>query len=202
MMARPIINPGILKWSGEHWVNYLRQPGADHDSGMVSLFHTRYSAAGEGNAAFVDIPGDPGCLGLFTDNQPVAAFIQEMISGRGNPFDRQLEVVEARIERGGDIRHKPSWIIDGGDRRVVATWSDIRAPIIVEGWSPTFGRDRDFFTILNFAGQATLTLNGRAVAGLPYQRNIWQSSIGGDHSSCVFALAETMVKVPGAESEA
>jgi hypothetical protein len=59
-MSRPRINPGNLVWSGEHWINYLREPGAVSDSGMVSLYHTRYSSAGEGNIAFVDIQGDPG----------------------------------------------------------------------------------------------------------------------------------------------
>jgi hypothetical protein len=199
MISRPVINPGLLKWSGEHWINYLRVPGADSNSGMVSLFHTRYSAAGEGNVAFIDIPGNPGCEGLYTDNRDVAAFIQDMIRGRGNPFDRELTIVEAHISREGDIRADPSWIIEDERDRIVATWTHILAPLIVEGPSPTFGPDRDFLTILFFAEMATIQINDRDVIGAPYKRDIWRPSIGGERSSCVFALAETMVMVSSSQ---
>jgi len=194
-MSRPVINPGRLHWSGEHWINYLRQPGADTNSGMVSLYHTRYSAAGEGTAAFVDLADHPDCLGLYTDNHEVAAFIQEMIRGRGNPFDRELLIIDAHISRSGDIRFNPSWLITTHQFQITATWSDIQPPVIAEGPAPTFGPDRDFFTLLFFTDSATISLNGQPVAGQPYQRDIWRPSIGGDRSSSVFALAETMIMV-------
>ncbi|MBI3942043.1 MAG: hypothetical protein HY326_03450 [Chloroflexi bacterium] len=194
-MSRPVINPGMLIWSGEHWINYLRKPGEDTDSGMVSLYHTRFSAAGEGNVAFVDIPGDPGLCALCTDNRDVARFIKEMIKGRGNVFDRDMFILDARIMRGGDIRTNPSWIIETPHDRVVASWSGILPPVIAEGDAPTFREDLDFFTLLFFTEEAQITLNGAAVAGKPYTRDIWSTSIGGDRSSCVFALAETMTKV-------
>ena len=56
-MRRPVLNPGTLHWSGEHWINYLRLPGSDTNSAMVSLYHTRYCPAGEGNVAFVEASG-------------------------------------------------------------------------------------------------------------------------------------------------
>lgn len=194
-MARPVINPGRLRWSGEHWINYLRQPGTETNSGMVSLYHTRYSAAGEGTAVFVDITEQPGCLGLYTDNREVAAFIQEMIRGRGNPFDREMPIIDAHISRTGDIRFNPSWVIDNGRCHIIATWTDIQSPVIAEGPAPTFGPDRDFFTLLFFTDNASINCNGQLVKGQPYQRDIWRASIGGERSSCVFALAETMIMV-------
>ena len=196
-MARPVINPGTLVWSGEHWINYLRKPGNRSDSGMVSLYHTRYSAAGEGNVAFVDIPGNLGFTAVCIDNQEVAQFIIETMNrGKGNPFDRNLPVIEAEITRGGDIRKAPFWTIQTERDRIVATWTSIRSPVISEGPSPTFREDVDFFTLLFFAERASITLNGQSVDGKPYVRDIWRKSIGGDRSSCVFALAETMIRVP------
>lgn len=199
-MMRPVLNPGRLKWSGEHWINYLREPGSDNNSGMVSLYHTRFSSAGEGTTAFVDITGLSGCQGVFTDNVEVAEFIREMIRGRGNPFDRELPIYEAKLFREGDVRYEPAWVIENGRYHIKATWSDIQAPIIVEGPAPTFGPDRDFFTLLFFADMATITVNGQLIKGIPYLRNIWQKSIGDDHSSCVFALAETMIMLPQDEA--
>jgi hypothetical protein len=196
-MSRPAINPGTLIWSGEHWINYLREPDAESDSGMVSLYHTRYSRAGEGNVAFVDIPGDPGFSGVCTDNRRVTEFVIEtMIRGTGNPFDRDLPIFDAEIIRGGDIRHLPSWVIYTGRDKVVATWMVTQAPVIAEGFAPLFGEEVDFFTMLFFVDEATIKLNDQPVTGRPYLRDIWRKSIGGDRSSCVFALAETMIRLP------
>lgn len=196
-MSRPVINPGTLIWSGEHWINYLREPGSDSDSGMVSLYHTRYSSAGEGNVAFVNIPRDKGFCSVCTDNPELAGFIIEtMIRGSGNPFDRDLPLFDAEITRGGDIRSGPSWVIQTSERRIVAAWSEIQPPVIAEGFAPTFREDVDFFTLLFFCNAASIALDGQQVSGRPYRRDIWQRSIGGDRSSCVFALAETMMRVP------
>lgn len=198
MTKRDVINPGYLQWSGEHWINYLRLPGDERDSGMVSLYHTRYSPAGEGTTAFVDIrrDGRPPLAGVYTDNRETAAFVQGMIAGRGSPFDRELPLVEARIYRQGDIRQDPAWVIETDETRIVSTWLVEAPPVIVEGPAPTFGPDRDFFTLLFFTDEATITLDGELVPGRPYVRDIWRPSIGGERSSCVFALAETMIIVP------
>jgi hypothetical protein len=162
---------------------------------MVSLYHTRYSPAGEGTAVFVDIADHPECLGLYTDNREVAAFIQAMIRGRGNPFDREMALIDAHISRSGDIRVNPSWVIANGRCHITITWTEIQPPVIVEGSAPTFGSDRDLFSLLFFTNSAAITCNGRPIMGQPYQRDIWQASIGGQRSSCVFALAETMIMI-------
>ncbi|MDJ0754186.1 MAG: hypothetical protein QNJ45_11745 [Ardenticatenaceae bacterium] len=194
-MSRPLINPGKLHWSGEHWINYVREPGAETDSAMISLFHTRYSPAGEGTAAFVEIAMNPAYLGLYTDNPEMAAFVRNMIRGRGNPFDRELPLVPAEIYRTGDIRHDPAWVIHNDQTHMMVQWRDLQPPIVVEGDAPTFGPDRDFFTVLIFTGRSTITVDGQTIGGQPYQREIWQASIGGYRSSCVIALAETMILV-------
>lgn len=195
-MSRPVINPGRLIWCGEHWVNYIREPGAKSDAGMVSLYHTRYSDAGEGTVAFVRLPAfdfDAVCA----DNREVAQFITELMIRQGNPFHgREMLLVDAVLKRGGDIRSEPSWIIQAGRHRIVSTWSRVQPPVIAEGQAPTFSPARDFFTLLFFADGASIAFDGESVKGAPYARDIWQKSIGGMRSSCVFALAETMTAVP------
>lgn len=194
-MTRSVVRSGTLVWSGEHWVNYLRAPGAMSDSGMVSLYHTRYSSAGEGNAAFVDIPGDPGLAALCTDSPAVAEFIlATMIRGRGTPFDRDLPVLEARFARGGDVRTEPSWTIHTDLHEVVAVWSRVLSPVVMYGPAPSGAQSIEVFSSLFFTEQASISLDGSAVDGEPYVRDIWRSSIGGDRSSCVFALAETTIR--------
>jgi hypothetical protein len=48
-----------------------------------------------------------------------------------------------------------------------------------------FRQELDFFTMLFFVDEATITLNGQPVPGRPYLREIWRKSIGGDRNSGV-----------------
>ena len=186
---------GTLIWSGEHWINYLRPPGTESDSGMVSLYHADYSSAGEGTVAFVDIAGNTGFTGVCTDSRELAEFIIEtMIRGRGNPFDRDLPVLDAEFTRGGDTRSAPSWTIQAGEDRIVATWERIQPPLV----GPPVLNQSIVFTVLCFTDEGRISLNGEPVIGRPYPREIWRASLGDAHSSCVFALAETMIQPPEA----
>jgi len=195
-MSRPVINPGTLIWSGEHWINYIREPGAESDAGMVSLYHTRYSEAGEGTVAFVRLPAF-GFEAICTDNLEVAQLITDLMIREGNPFHgSDMPLRDAVLKRAGDIRSEPAWIIQAGRHRIVSTWSKLQPPVIAEGPAPTFSPVRDFFTLLFFAEGAGITFDGNVVEGAPYPRDIWKRSIGGMRSSCVFALAETMTAVP------
>jgi hypothetical protein len=192
-MTRPLINPGNLVWSGEHWLLYLRQPGASVESGRVSIYHTRYSAAGEGTVAYIEVPGEPGFRGACTDNREVARFVSE----NRIPFDKTLPIIDAEIKRQGDIRHAPSWSIKTVTAHIVATWSSLGAPLVIDGFAPQFRNDVDFTALFVFADVATVTLNGQLVSGAPYEDDAWLKTLGGQWSSCMFALAETMTRVPG-----
>ncbi len=189
---------GSVRWSGEHWINYLRRPGEEVDSGQVSLFVTRYGPAGEGIVAFVEIVGEDGLTAICTDNRDVADFIFEMMAkGRGNQWDRELEVLDAHFTRGGDIRNDPSWTIETGDHRIVSRWHITDPEVIHHGPVPSGVAGVDIFSLLFFTYDATITHNGTSIDGKPYTRDIWRPTIGGDRSSCVFALAETTIELAG-----
>jgi len=182
---------GTVKWSGEHWINYVRRPGETQDSGSVSLYHTKYSSAGEGTVAFVMIP-DAGIDAIYTDSAELAEWtIETMIRGRGNQFDRDIPVVEATLTRGGDIRKNPSWNIEANEHTIVSTWNVTDPAVIHWGAAPVGIPNLHIFSLLYFTYDTELAVDGKSVDGKPYPRDIWQNSIGGDRSSCVFALAET-----------
>lgn len=193
-MSRPIVNPGQLFWTGQHWINYLREPGAEEDSGRVSIWHTHYCEAGEGTVAYIDIPGDPGLRAVCTDNRNVAAFIDNWVRALPGPYEIDV-VVDAVFRREGDITSSPSWIIQTERDTVVSTWSKLQPPVIMEAPAPKFREDRDVYTYLFFAEECAISLNDQTIEGRPYTREIWKPSIGGDRSSCVIALSETFVQV-------
>ena len=183
------LSRGQLLWSGEHWINYLRPPGADEDSGMLSLYRAHHTPAGNGHAACVAISGEPGFVGLCTDNLDLAAFIADTMLTDGLFYGRRLPVIEAGFVRGGDIRDEPTWTITTADREIRAGWRQIAPPYV----GPPTVNPQVIFTVLYFAAAASLSLDGAAVEGKPYPRDIWQKNLRKPHSSCCFALAETMI---------
>ncbi len=186
---------GKVHWSGEHWINYIRRPGQATDSGSFSLYHTRYSEAGGGTVAFVIIP-EAGIDATYTDNRELAAWTyQNMIRGRGNQFDHEMPVVDASLSKGGDIRTSPGWTIEAAAHALESTWTVTEPATIYWGPAPSGQEKVHIFSLLYFTRDTTLTLDGRPIAGEAYTRDIWRSSIGGDRSSCVFALAETLMMV-------
>jgi hypothetical protein len=192
-MDRPNINPGKLIWSGQHWINYLRRPGEEIDSGKVSLYRTHYSPAGEGTLAFIVIPGDDGFSGICTDNPNLLDHLNDIMQ---HPFDPQLPVHSATFTRSGQTNEQPAWTVETETDKIVATWKKSQPEIITEGWAPYYQPGMDYFTLLFFVDEAEIVLNGKPVDGVPYSRDSWSSSIGGERSSCLYALAETMIQTP------
>ena len=180
---------GDLLWSGEHWIAYLRPQGAGSESGMVSLYHGHVSPAGSGTAAFVQIPGEDGFTALCTDNEAFARFVKETQVTASAPYDVEMPVVEAAFRKSGNVLERPTWTIGTQDRVVVASWWDLHAPLV----GPPTAHPRIVFTILVFAEKAAIELDGKPVDGEVYLRDIWAKSLGRPMSSCVFALAETMI---------
>lgn len=181
---------GTLSWSGEHWICMLREPGSG-DTAVVSHYHLRHSPAGPGNVAVIHVPGADGAHVMATDNEPAAAFAKErFFAGRSDYFHGDLPVRPASFARIGEGRPGAGWSYRFDGTEVAARWF-VREPPVVAHGSP---RPGDWcFTVLFFAEEAELHRNGRRVPGAPFTRDIWRPSIGGDRSSCVYALAETFI---------
>ena len=184
------LTQGDLLWSGEHWIAYLRPAGAGRESGMVSLYHGYTSPAGSGTAAFVQIQGGDGFAALCTDNEAFARFVKETQVTPSVPYDVEMPVVAGKFRKSGDVLKRPTWTICAQDREIVISWWDLHAPLV----GPPTAHPRIVFTILVFADSAAIELDGRPVDGKPYPRDIWAKSLGMPMSSCVFALAETMIR--------
>ena len=189
-MAQTTLSRGPLLWSGEHWILYLRPPGAEADSGQLSLYCAAYSPVGQGTVAYIDIPGFEGLTVACTDNPDLADFISDtMIRGSNNPFDRALPQGRATFSRSGRINHNPSWTIQSESHTLTATWEQLESSLV----GPPTINPHIVFTVLIFAAAGEMQLNGMAVPGSPYPRDAWSKSLGQARSSCCFALAETMV---------
>ncbi len=193
--AKPVqINPGRLLWSGEHWINGLQSPEGEIPSAWVSLFHTRYSPAGEGNTAQIIIRADRQLSLICVDDPEVGRFAQDNFLMRSSFQDPKAPIVRARFFREGDIRKDPAWVIETDKHRIVARWWVTAPPVIAHG---TFRPGTEHFTLLYFSSQASVEVDGQPIPGKPFLRNIWKPHLPGVRSSCVFALAETLIELPG-----
>src|SRR5262245_16956281 len=132
--SRPITqHHGALLWAGEHWILSLRPEGMEQPSGYLSLFHTRYSPAREGNVALVRIYGRPEFHALCTDNPELGQYLTERSFSRVDQYSSDLATVDAIFLRAGDIRSDPAWVIRTRERRLLARWYVSQPPIVADG---------------------------------------------------------------------
>jgi len=195
-MIKDLVHPGKVKWSGEHWISYLRETGQTADTGMVSLYNFRLTEAGHGHAAYVVIKGDPGFKGFCTDNRDLVDFTRTQVIRNVShpPYDEELPVVDATFTQGGNVNQDPSWTISTGDHTITAKWEQIQPVVIAAG--PWPDDECNFVcSLLHFTDASSIEFDGHSVAGEPYLRDIWHPTIGGDRSSCVFAISESLITV-------
>ncbi len=185
------VHEGKLAWSGDHWILGIRPEGAEQPSAWVSLFHTRYSPVGEGIAAQIVVPGDRPLSVVCTDRPEVGRFTREQFFSAGSYFDPEAPLVDAQFQRLGDIRKDPAWVIETDGFRIVARWQITQPAVAAAG---TFRPGTEHFTLLFFSDAASVQRDGQAIEGQPYLRDIWKPSIGGERSSCVIALAESLLE--------
>ncbi len=189
-MSRPALNSGELVWSGEHWINVIKPPGAEAPSARFSLYHTRYSEAGEGNTLHLVIPA-AGINLVCTDNPRVGEWINSRFLKMGTVPSPDAPIVKADFQRQGSTHDSPRWVVETEGHRIVAGWSVKEPPVIAYG---PLSEGFEFFTLLLFSDETTVELDGSPIPGTPFVIDAWRDSIGGDRSSCVFALAETMIQ--------
>lgn len=196
-MALPMkIREGEMIWCGEHWINYQKIGEDDKITGMVSLYHTDYSPYGSGNTAYVICHDELDFEFICTDNRPLAGFIHdEMIKNKVLHFDKKFEIVDAGFKLEGDIVSSPRWQIDCGKHIITAVWNDPDPAIVAYRPQEITQNDYVFFSNLFFTDSAYIEVDGRRIKGKPYGRDIWIEVLGGgERSSCVFALGETMIR--------
>ncbi len=183
------LSQGKLLWSGEHWIAYPRDPETAEETAMISLYSAYASPAGRGTAAFVEIPGGEGFKGLCTDNVKFAEFVRDTQVIPSSPFERTMDMMQARFSRDDEASHNPTWLIETGTVGVRVGWTELTAPIV----GPPVPNPKILFTILIFAENGFIHLNGTPVAGKPYQRDVWRPMLGNPGSSFCYALAETAI---------
>ena len=133
-------------------------------------------------------------MGYTRTASRLAEFITRTVArgpSNNNFYKYDMPIVEAEITRSGDVRTMPSWTIDAEGGAVEAMWTSIHPPVILEGPGPANNGAAVTHSLLFFANEATISLNGKSIGGIVYVRDEWIRAIGRQGTSAVFAIAET-----------
>jgi hypothetical protein len=202
-MADPIVFAGNVEWSGENPGISLKEGPDGPFVTLASFFRVVLSPHGRGHAlALLQSPQDKSppaeraniCL---TDNEPLARYLVENfvanfgawkgLPGLAGITYRPLGSVEA----GGDATSSYSETVRGGDLTVRLDWTGLGKPFCFALPPDKSATGRHHMPSL-FVGcrDATVTVNGRKLPGVPVPREIAGHTI----TTAMLAFSETWIK--------
>jgi hypothetical protein len=183
MPIKPAINQGKVDWSGENPGILLKTDIDGPFTSMALFFRIAYSPAGRGTALLLyedsqteqSLPSVHNVM--ISDNQAMANylvdhFIGKLAAFRDAPAFRNLQFVEAiSTSTSGDHLSRYSETIDTQDFSVELLWEELGEPTALELPPELTGvKDREMYTLLVESKKASISINGKALAGKPVPR--------------------------------
>lgn len=202
-MADPIVFSGAVEWSGENpGISLKERPDGPFVS-LASFFRVVLSPHGRGHAlVFLQSPQEsnpPAERGnfCFHDNEKLARYLvadfvshfgaYKGLAGLGGLVYRRLDTVEAS----GDTSSTYVETVKSGDLSVSLKWSGLGKPFCF-AFPPDKSATGKHHMPSLFVGcqDATITVNGRVLAGKPIPREIAGHTI----STAMLAFSETWIR--------
>jgi hypothetical protein len=202
-MADPIVFPGTVDWSGENPGISLKETPDGPFVALASFFRVVLSPHGRGHALVLlqspqdaNPPAERANLCLH-DNEPLARYLVtdfvshfgawKGLAGLNGLNYRRLDGVEA----GGDPASKYTETVRAGDLTVRLAWSGLGKAFCFALPPDKSATGRHSMPSL-FVGckDATITVNGRTLAGKPVPREIAGHTI----TTAMLAFSETWIR--------
>jgi hypothetical protein len=188
------IHPGRPTLSMDHSVITVRD-AAGTESGFLSLYDIHFSVLlGAGHVALLRVPAAAVDV-VLTDRLELGRKMQARLRGMGST----MTMLEPEPVVLTDIRRDP-WIDDWFGYRlrapgldVAARWEDLEEPFFAEGPAPAFAETEDIWSLFVGARRASITVNGVAAPGGPFDDDVWVPKLGRSVSSAHSALGETRI---------
>jgi hypothetical protein len=191
----PPVDPNAVLMTGENSFIRLSHDGGKTISDRFSHWRVLWCPDGAGHALFVQSELTGNQVRVYSDNPPVARWLQRTIETLLYPAfaDEKLPVSAAEFTRAGDARSSATESIKAGSDQIRMTWRDCLEPFVLT-MPPGFNnRPIGVFSTFFPARVAQVEMNGRVAKGQPWleMRGDRQAS-----SSCL-AWSETWVKPRG-----
>ena len=190
-MTSPV-DPNNVMMTGENSFIRFSPDGGKTQTDRVSHWRVLWCPAGAGHALFMKSTLTGGDVKIWSDNPPVARWLQKEIESLLFPAfaDAKTAVAQAAFARLGSIDTKAAELVTAKDGDVLLTWEDFLAPFVLNMPPGSGGRPIGVFSTFFPAKAARISLNGRAAAGTPYAEKRGER----DSTSACLAWSETWVK--------
>ena len=188
----PPVDPNSVLMTGENSFIRLSHDGGKTQSDRFSHWRVLWCPDGAGHALFVHSTLIDGQVKIYSDNPPVARWLQRTIETLLYPMfaDETLPIVSAKFTRAGDARSTAREEIVADSDRITMTWNDFIEPFVLTAPPGFMNRPIGVFSTFFPARAARIEMNGRMAKNQPWleMRGDRQSS-----SACL-AWSETWVK--------
>jgi hypothetical protein len=192
-----IIHPGAVIHCWDHLVITLRDDGG-RATAFLSLYAIAYSRSlGAGHVALLEFHAPPvgPIAATLTDDLGLGLRQQERLRAMGD--ERMVRAGPAQLARFEREPYDPNgfgYRIHSDLGEVHARWDDPGDPFWVDGQGGGFSPTEDIWAMFVGARTATLTLDGVAVPGDPFDDDVWVPKLGRSVSSAHGAFAEVRVE--------
>lgn len=192
--AAPVspVDPNEVMMTGENSFIRYSADGGKTQTDRASHWRVLWCPAGAGHALFLKSSLTGGAVRIWSDNAPVARWLQQEIESLLFPAfaDPALPVAPASFARSGGIDARAAELVVGQDAEILLGWDDFLPAFVLNMPPGSAGRPIGVFSTFFPARAARLTLNGRLAAGAPYAEKRGDR----DSSSACLAWSETWVR--------
>jgi hypothetical protein len=193
-----ITHPGAVIHCWDHLVITLRAEPDRVESGFLSLYAIAYSASlGAGHVAILEAPsaGGNGLAATLTDDLGLGERQQKRLIAIGEPRAALREPpVKATFERMPFGADGFGFRLTTEEHDIEARWEAPEPPFWVDGQNGAFHDSEDIWAMMVGAQRARLIVDGVALAGAPFEDDIWTPKLGRPLSSAHGAFAEVRVQ--------
>jgi hypothetical protein len=190
-MSSPV-DPNDVLMTGENSFIRYSPDGGKTQPDRASHWRVLWCPAGAGHALFMKSTLTGGVVKIWSDNPPVARWLQKEIEQLLFPAfaDAATRIEPASFARSGGIDSRATELITAKDAEIVLSWEDFLPPFVLAMPPGSGGRPIGVFSTFFPAKGGRITLNGKAAAGTPYAEKRGDR----DSSSACLAWSETWVK--------
>jgi hypothetical protein len=186
------VDPNDVMMTGENSFIRYSADGGKTQTDRVSHWRVLWCPAGAGHALFMKSTLANGAVKIWSDNPPVARWLQKEIESLLFPAfaDAKTPVTQASFARLGGIDTRAAELVTAKDGEVLLSWEEFLPPFVLNMAPGMGGRPIGVFSTFFPARKARMALDGRLAAGTPYPE------MRGDKesSSACLAWSETWVK--------
>jgi len=192
-MSSPV-DPNHVLMTGENSFIRFSPDGGRTQTDRASHWRVLWCPAGAGHALFLRSTLTAGEVRIWSDNVPVARWLQQEIESLLYPAfaDPATPVAQGAFARSGGIDTRATELVTAKDADLLLSWEDFLAPFVLTMPPGSANRPIGVFSTFFPARAARISLNGRLAAGTPYAEKRGER----DSTSACLAWSETWVN-PG-----